>query len=134
MDQVTIRKSVLNVLFAHTQIAYPQEACGFLAGTGNYIHHLYLIENILQSHVAYEMDAQQQIEAMLHVEEIGIKLLATYHSHPTGPSFPSPTDVAQSYYPELLHLIISLKNRTEPDVKAFLIDENKIKEIKLIVG
>lgn len=133
MEQIKIRQPILDILLTHTQFAYPKEACGLLAGSKDCIHHLYLIENILQSPVAYEMNAQQQIEAMLHAEEQGLELLAVYHSHPLGPSKPSATDIAQAYYPELCQLIISLSDRQQPIARAFTIGENKVEEINLVI-
>jgi proteasome lid subunit RPN8/RPN11 len=133
MKQIMIRRPIFDTLLAHVQAFYPQEACGFLAGTGQSIQHQYVIENILQSTVAYEMNAQQQIEAMLHVEELGVELLASYHSHPAGPCWPSPTDIAQAYYPGLLYLIVSLNNRSTPEIKAFKIAENEVEEITLVL-
>ena len=73
-----------------------------------------IIENILQSPVAYEMDPRQQLEAMLHIEDSGLDLMAAYHSHPHGPSRPSATDLAQAYYPDLPQIIISLRERSAP--------------------
>ena len=32
-------------------------------------------------------------------------LLAIYHSHPNGPEYPSPTDLEEDYYPDVIKLI-----------------------------
>lgn len=126
-----IRQSVYQIMLAHTQARYPQEACGLLAGQGNCISHIYIIENILRSPVAYEMDPQQQLEAMLNVEALDLELLAAYHSHPQGPQTPSATDIAQAYYPELAQIIISLHDQLNPSVRAFTIVNEHVTEIRL---
>ncbi len=87
----------------------------------NHISHIYFIENILQSPVAFEMNAQQQIEAMLNAEEQELELLAAYHSHPQGPQTPSITDMVKAYYPDLVQIIVSLHDRSHPTVRAFTI-------------
>ena len=132
METLRIEKAIYEVMIAHVQALLPLEACGLLAGKNGRITHIYLIENSLQSPVVYAMDAQQQIEAMLHAEAEGLDLLAVYHSHPQGPARPSPTDVAQAYYPELAQLIISLQEE-QPTVRAFSIRNGRIEEITLLV-
>jgi proteasome lid subunit RPN8/RPN11 len=105
---IHIQPTVFQIMLAHVQSGLPLEACGLLAGQDNFISHIYIIDNILRSPVAFEMDAQQQIEAMLNVEAQGLELIAIYHSHPQGPQAPSQTDIAKAYYPELAQIIVSL--------------------------
>ncbi len=127
---ILINQSLYQIMLAHTQAIFPLEACGLLAGQENYISHIYLIDNSLHSRVAFEMDAQQQIEAMLHAEERGLELIAAFHSHPTGPQTPSQTDVAKTYYPELAQIIIALDNRENPSTRAFTIVDGEITELQ----
>jgi proteasome lid subunit RPN8/RPN11 len=131
--KILIQPTIYQIMLAHTQHLFPQEACGLLAGQENYISHFYSIENILHSPVAFEMDAQQQIEAMLNAEERGFDLLATYHSHPHGPQTPSPTDIAKAYYPELAQIIISLHVRANPTVRGFTIIDEHVTELQLLL-
>jgi proteasome lid subunit RPN8/RPN11 len=133
METLRIEEAIYEVMIAHVRALSSQEACGLLAGKNGRITHIYLIENSLQSPVAYTMDPQQQIEAMLHVDAQDLDLLAAYHSHPQGPATPSPTDVAQAYYPAMAHLIISLQEQTHPTVRAFFIRDGRIEEIALLV-
>ena len=65
------------------------------------------VENALHSPVAYAMQPQAQVEAMMAFERDGLELLAIFHSHPGGPAVPSQTDVRQAYYPDSLYLIFS---------------------------
>lgn len=124
--KIELQRTVFLTMLAHVQAALPQEACGLLAGSKERISHLYIIENILQSPTAYEMDPRQQLDAMLHVEKQGLDLLAGYHSHPGGPSTPSTTDIEQAYYPDLVQLIISLRDRSQPSVGAFTIIDGQV--------
>ena len=116
----------------HVQAVYPQEGCGLLAGeeNGRLIHH-YPIHNQLQSQTAYDMEPIQQIQAMIHMEKHGWELLAIYHSHPSSPAYPSPTDVAQAYYPDTIQLIITLQNRVEPAVFGYTIVAGNIQNVAL---
>lgn len=128
---LAITNAAYSIMLAHCQAVYPLEACGFLGGKNGTAYVVTVIENILSSSTAFEMDPQQQIEAMLAIEEDGLDLLAAYHSHPSGPSRPSPTDIAQAYYPELAQVIVSLRESSSPSARAFLLASGKVHELKL---
>ena len=130
---ILIRLPVYKIMLAHTQASFPLEACGLLAGQDNCISDIYIIENILHSPVAFEMDAQQQIEAMLNAEAQNLELLAAYHSHPQGPQTPSETDISKAYYPELTQIIVSLHNQSKPRARAFTIINELVTEIRLLL-
>ena len=131
--EILLPLPVYQIMLAHVQNALPWEACGLLAGTDNLVSHVYLIDNIMHSPIAFEMDPGQQLAAMLHVEEQGLALLAAFHSHPLGPQTPSQTDVAKAFYPELVQIIIALNDRQNPSARAFTIVEREISEILLRV-
>ena len=126
-----INKHVYAIMLSHCQAQYPLEACGFLAGQDGQAFVVTAIENILDSPVAYEMDPRQQIEAMLNIENNGLDLMAAYHSHPRGPSRPSPTDLAKAYYPDLPQVIVSLRVRSDPSLRAFLLAPAEFQELEL---
>ena len=129
-----IEKWAYEAIIAAGQTGYPLEVCGLLAGTNGRITHHYPIHNILQSQVAFEMEPKQQIQTILAIESSGQELLAIYHSHPTGPAIPSPTDIAQAYYPELVQFILSLQERERPSLRAFTIINNQVDEIPFSVA
>lgn len=118
------------VMLAHCQWLYPEEACGFLGGQDGRATIVTPVENRLHSPVTFEMEPLQQLEAMLHLEEAGDMILAAYHSHPQGPPRPSYTDMVQAYYPDMPQLIISLQRRSEPDVRAFLVSPDEIRALE----
>ena len=120
-------------MLAEARSVFPLEACGLMAGKAGIIQHIYPITNILSSPVAYQLDPKQQVNAMLELEEQGWELLAIFHSHPLGPSTPSPSDVAQATYPEAAYVIVSLRDMRSPSIRAFKIKEATVSEIKLEV-
>lgn len=127
-----IKRPFLNQLLAHLQSERPLEACGILAGQGGQVTKLYPIENSLKSQTAYQMNPQQQLAAMLEIEKRGWEMLAIYHSHPKGPETPSPTDIAQAYYPDTIQVIVSLQRR-RPSIRAFTIVDGRVDEIEIAV-
>ncbi len=128
-----IKRPFLNQLLAHLQAEYPLEACGILAGQGGQVIKLYPIENKLHSPTAYEMNPQQQLVAMLEIEERGWAMTAVYHSHPHGPETPSPTDITQAYYPDTIQVIVSLAQRDQPVIRAFTIMNGRVQETAIDV-
>ena len=118
-------------MLQHLHDAFPLEGCGIMGGAEGHVQRLYEIENSLHSPVAYEMEPYQQMRAMLDLEDAGMEMVAIYHSHPTGPQTPSPTDVAQAHYPDAAQVIVSLADRRRPSVRAFTIRDGHINEIVL---
>jgi len=131
METLNIPRDVYDAMLRQLQDAYPLEACGILAGLEGQVRRLYAVENRLQSPVAYEMEPSRQLQAMLALEDAGLQMLAIYHSHPAGPQTPSPTDVAQAYYPGVAHVIVSLAQRRRPTSRAFTLDDGRVHEIVL---
>ena len=121
-------------IVAHVHAEQPNEACGLLAGEGGVVRKVYPTENILHSPVEYQMDPTQQVRLMLEIEAAGWELSGIYHSHPGGPSVPSPTDVARAYYPDSTYLILAPEAATrEWRARAFVIDEGRVEEVSLHV-
>ncbi len=130
---LTITRPVYDAMLEHLNAVYPQEGCGLLGGRGDTAVSHTAIDNILRSPVAYEMDATQQIQAMITLEAQGLEKLVIYHSHPTGPSYPSATDLAQAYYPDATYLIVSLADRARPIMAAFRIGDGRYTPIPLVI-
>jgi proteasome lid subunit RPN8/RPN11 len=131
--KVVIGETDYEAMLAHLQDVYPLEGCGLLAGKASIVSRLYRIENILASPYRYEMDPRQQLQAFQELENAGMELLAIYHSHPAGPEEPSVTDIARAYYPNAVQIIVSLRKRAEPSVRAFTIVDGRVDEVLLKV-
>jgi proteasome lid subunit RPN8/RPN11 len=126
-----LRLSDYEAMLAQLQAAYPLEACGLMAGRNGTIRRIYPVANRLASPYAFEMEPVEQVQAMLDLEERGLELLAIYHSHPQGPAGPSASDVARAFYPEAAQLIVSLRDREHPTVRAFSIADGRVGELSL---
>ena len=118
-------------MLAHLQAVFPREGCGLLAGHAGCVERFYPVDNVRRSPIEYEMDPQQQLQAMLEMDNVGWELLAICHSHPNGPPEPSATDIARAYYPEALQVIVSLADRERPSVRAFSITGGQVEEVLL---
>jgi proteasome lid subunit RPN8/RPN11 len=87
----------------------PEEACGLLAGKRlgdrSRASRLFVTTNMLHSPTRYRIDPVEQLAAFNQMDAKGLELVGIYHSHPDGPEAPSPTDLAEAYYPEAVYLI-----------------------------
>ena len=136
MDEIHLSAALHEEMIRQADAGYPEEVCGLLAGSidgriGRAVR-LYPVENGLHSPVAYEMEPLAQVRAMIAIESEGLELVGIYHSHPTGPASPSPSDVAQAWYPDAAQIIISLAAPGRSAARAFLIREGQVFEIRLV--
>jgi proteasome lid subunit RPN8/RPN11 len=95
---------------------------------------VYPVANALKSPVAYEMDPVQQVEVMAAIEDAGWELAGIYHSHPAGPERPSPTDVAQAYYPDSVYIICSPRPGGGWRGRAFRIEAGRVTEVPWVIS
>jgi proteasome lid subunit RPN8/RPN11 len=117
-------------IFAHTQAEAPNEACGLLAGIGGRVTHVLPATNVAQEPaIEYLIDPHDQLRHFQAVEDQGLELLGIYHSHPTSPAYPSPTDVSMAFYPEAVYAIISLVRSNNPVMRAFRMVDGQISEV-----
>lgn len=134
----------------------PHECCGLLAGKDGRVTQHYRIKNVVatkedgvkqlfddakvatmehmtpeeRADIAFWMDTTDMFAAQKDMRAKGVDLLASYHSHPVSPAYPSPTDIkALALYPDIVHIIISLQDQAKPVANAFLIVDGSVKPI-----
>ncbi|HMD89067.1 MAG TPA: M67 family metallopeptidase [Anaerolineaceae bacterium] len=119
-------------MLQHVRSWFPEEACGLIGGKQNRAKQIIPIENELHSPVRFRMKPEQQLNGFLTLEQAGLDLIGIYHSHPTGPDYPSETDRLEYAYPGTVYLIVSLNNM-EWKVRGFQLDDKKVIEIPVII-
>jgi len=77
------------------------------------------------------MEPYELLAAFNQFETSGLDLLAIFHSHPAGPSQPSPTDIAQFAYPGVAIIIIA-PEKDGWQVRVFQIEANQSVEGNLV--
>ncbi|MGH2605065.1 MAG: Mov34/MPN/PAD-1 family protein, partial [Anaerolineales bacterium] len=127
-EVLTITDDQWASMVAHVQSCLPEEGCGLLEGLRGRVDHVIPVTNSAHSPFRFRMEPREQIEAMASIEERGLELVGIYHSHPNGPSGPSPIDLAEAAYPEAVYLIL-----TSPKMgwqgRAFRIRDGSMREI-----
>ncbi len=79
----------------------------------------------------YRIDPREQLRAFRDIDDRNEELVAIYHSHPASQPYPSPTDRAESHYPDAIYVLVSLRT-AEPEVRAFRIEEDAVREVPLV--
>jgi proteasome lid subunit RPN8/RPN11 len=117
---------------AHAREASPNEACGLLAGHPGAATRLIRCANVHETPTTrYRIDPHEQLRAFREMDDRNEELVAIYHSHPASQPYPSPTDRAESHYPDAVYVLVSLR-AAEPEVRGFRIDEDVVREVRLV--
>jgi proteasome lid subunit RPN8/RPN11 len=104
-------------IIAHCQRDAPIEACGVLAGTVHYagqdpvkeVVAVYPCRNELQSPTEYRISPDEQIHIFSTIDELELRLVGFYHSHPHHSTRPSKLDETRANYYGHSYLIIALR-------------------------
>lgn len=129
-----ISQQLIDEMVAHAREDLPNECCGMIGGSGGEATAVIRVANSAASPLRYEMDPQEQYNALKSIEDGGDELLAIYHSHTKSAAYPSQTDVNQAVaWPEQIYVIVSLAEEDAPDVKAYLLKDLKIADAELDV-
>lgn len=114
----------------------PNEACGLLAGPvlagdGGSPTRFLPLANAAASPYRYLIDPQEQLRAVLDIEDADEEVWGIVHSHVSSPAVPSDTDVGLAGWPDALYLICSLANEP-PVVRAWSIRQDTVSEVLLV--
>jgi proteasome lid subunit RPN8/RPN11 len=134
----------MRTMIAHARAARPAECCGVLLGSADRIVSAVPIRNESTALDRYRLDPRQHIAARREARERGLAVLGFYHSHPHSPARPSPVDLAEATYPELVYIIVGLagsdQDSADPspagdsgavEVRAFRFHESGYTELTL---
>jgi proteasome lid subunit RPN8/RPN11 len=125
---IRIAHVVCQEMIHHAREEWPAECCGLLAGKDGMATRIYPLENLERSPSSYQADPLQQLKALREIEDLGLDLLAIYHSHPHTECYPSRVDIEKAYDPDATYVIVSLKEPICP-IRAFRIDrEGRVSE------
>jgi len=135
-------------MVAHAAAELPNECCGLLAGIREQraesreqraesgeqragkvglVVQRYPLVNAAASPVEYLSEPEGMFAAVRDMRRLGIDILAVYHSHPTSAPVPSRTDLKRNYSPEVMNLIVSLKD-DQPLVRGWWLTSEEYRE------
>jgi proteasome lid subunit RPN8/RPN11 len=129
-----ISQSLIDEMVAHAREDLPNECCGMVGGRNGEAETVIRVANSAASPLRYEMDPQEQYDALKAIEDGGGELLAIYHSHTKSAAYPSQTDVNQAVaWPEQVYLIVSLADPEAADVKGYLLKDLRIADAEISI-
>jgi len=121
----------------HVARRAPLEACGLLGGKNDQVEITLGVRNADRSPLRFRMEARAQWRAFRQIEDRGLELVGIYHSHPNGPAYPSPTDVAEAMYP-VVQVVWWLEEGAKHSLskwqaRGFWIEGGRVSEVALQV-
>lgn len=127
-----IRADVHAAIVAHAKRDAPDECCGFLLGVEDAVDEASPARNLTRSPTRFLVDPEDHFAAIHRARATGRAVRAVYHSHPSGPPHPSPTDAAEISDPALIYVIVSLA--PEVTVTAWRWVEERFVEMAVVVS
>lgn len=125
---IILKKEFLDGIIAQSKRELPNEACGILAGKDGKVEKVYEMTNTDKNPATFFMEPKEQLKVMKEIRNSRLKMLGIYHSHVASQAYPSAHDVELAFYPEVSYVIVSLKDKDNPEVRSFKIEEGKINE------
>ena len=129
---IQLSSQQLKQLLEHAKNEAKYEVCGLIGGYWKPYDRLAIAAQVEEvPNVAddrrnqYRMDEQVQVKLMSRFGARGMELVGIYHSHPNGPAYPSPTDIAEATYPDTVYLILSPYDQQSSENDPTLLMENE---------
>ena len=131
-----VSKQFYEECMTHCRGEYPKEACGIFAGAAAHglpaieqtrtVVAVYPMRNVEDSPIGYSMDPKEQLQIERRMRQAGQRMIGIYHSHTATTAYPSSVDVSLALSPDLSYVLVSLKDRQQPDFKSYRIDGKAI--------
>jgi proteasome lid subunit RPN8/RPN11 len=128
---LTLKREHIFLMQRYINAEAPLEACGLLGGKNEVVEVVLPVKNAAESRVRFQMDPKAQLRAIERIESEGLEIIAIFHSHPKGPSVPSPTDIVEASY-RVVNIIWSKVGRRW-QARGFWIEGGHAAEVPLTV-
>jgi [CysO sulfur-carrier protein]-S-L-cysteine hydrolase len=122
-------KAYVEEMIAHALEDAPNECCGIISGKDGAATKLFRAKNSEASPYRYNVDPNDLFRIFRETDANDWSFLAIYHSHTASEAYPSPTDVRLSKnWPDAFYILVSLKDRANPVVRAYRIEGETVTE------
>jgi proteasome lid subunit RPN8/RPN11 len=129
--QLVIPKEILNDIYRHGEVAYPEEGAGLMLGkmTGEVkkVEMILPLENTREDqarHNRYLLDPQDYLRGEMEAAQLGLDVLGVFHSHPDHPNHPSEFD-REWAMPWFSYLITSVQGGKAVESRSWLLAEDR---------
>jgi len=140
---MNIARDLLDEVIAHALEDPKNEVCGVVAvdeeggpeiGPPARAVEVYRAVNVHASPLKFEIDPSELFALYSEIEDAGRTLGAIYHSHVRSAPYPSQTDIAfAANWPGVEWVIVGLTNGDAPEVRSYLIEDGRVREVVLEV-
>ena len=130
-------KAMVDEMVAQAFDELPNECCGIITGHNGDATKLHRTRNAEASPFRYVIDPRDLLKIEMEGDQTGEAVMVIYHSHVASEAYPSPTDVRLSQwpgdpphdlYPDAWYVLVSLKDRDAPSVRAYRINGGAVTE------
>jgi [CysO sulfur-carrier protein]-S-L-cysteine hydrolase len=136
---VHISRALLDDLLAHVLEDPANEICGVVAvsddGSSPESSRATGVHRAANKHASpmkFEIEPAELLAMYDAIERRGGRIGAIYHSHVRSPPYPSQTDVNfAANWPDVEWVIVGLARGAEPEVRSYLIEQGRIREVEL---
>lgn len=111
----------------------PIECCGLLVGRDRAVIAAVPTRNLAASPTRFRVDDREHIDLRraLRLVSPPLHVIGAYHSHPTGPARPSPTDVAEAHYPDWVYVVAGF-TAEHVRVRGFALEDGRMRPVRLV--
>jgi proteasome lid subunit RPN8/RPN11 len=129
--RLTVAGDAVRAIVRHARAERPRECCGFLVGGGRRVLFAVAVPNVATSQSRYRIDDAMHLELRRALRRFSprLEIVGVYHSHPSGDARPSPTDIAEAFYPDWIHVIVGLKGGIL--VRAYRIRAGRVESVAI---
>ncbi len=132
MPSLDISQAALDSIVAHARGEAPRECCGLLVGKEGTVERAVAARNDSETPLTrYRVDPADHFAVIRALRGSEQAVIGAYHSHPATEAAPSPTDTAEAWPSPFVYVIVSLKDKARPDVRAFGLVEGKWVPVEL---
>ena len=125
---LNVSKSFAEEMIAHAREEDPKECCGVLAGSKGEFLKLFRMTNVDASPYRFSWDPKELFQVWKEMEDNDWEHRAVYHSHTHSAAYPSDTDIRLAGWPEAHYIIVSLRDKENPMMRAFRIVDGDVSE------
>ena len=129
---LTLPQAFIDEMITHALEDAPNECCGIIAGQDGRAVKLFRAQNSEASPYRYNVDPKELFRIHRECDDNGWEFIVIYHSHTASEAYPSATDVRLAFWPETYYVLVSLMERESPVVRAFRIEDGRVREEEII--
>jgi proteasome lid subunit RPN8/RPN11 len=137
-----VSRALLDDVIAHALEDPKNEVCGVVAvdaegaGAGRVTSavDVHRAVNMHASPLKFEIDPAELLALYNTIDDQDLELGAIYHSHVRSAPYPSQTDIGfAANWPGVEWIIVGLKDGQAPEVRSYLIENGRVREVELQV-